>query len=115
MIELLRGLPPLLASHLELSLLALALAMAISLPLAIAVAARPRIASPAIANMSRVMSACLMASMAGPPGAPGAPDRMATAVRRMAPVPARRREERSTRMIDPGNGEEGWSMRQTLR
>ena len=44
MTELLRGLPPLLASHLELSLIALALAAAISLPLAIAVAPRPRVA-----------------------------------------------------------------------
>jgi osmoprotectant transport system permease protein len=42
--ELLRGLPPLLASHLELALLALALASAISLPLAIVAASRPRLA-----------------------------------------------------------------------
>ena len=46
--ELLRGLPPLLAAHLELSLVALALAVAISLPLAIAIAPRPRIALPVI-------------------------------------------------------------------
>lgn len=44
MTDLLDGLPPLLASHLELSLLALVLAAAISLPLAIVVAARPRLA-----------------------------------------------------------------------
>ncbi|HEY5952414.1 MAG TPA: ABC transporter permease, partial [Kofleriaceae bacterium] len=43
MSELLRGLPPLLASHLELALLALLIAAAISLPLAIVVAARPRL------------------------------------------------------------------------
>jgi osmoprotectant transport system permease protein len=42
--ELLRGLPPLLASHLELALVALGLAIAISLPLAIAAHARPRAA-----------------------------------------------------------------------
>jgi osmoprotectant transport system permease protein len=44
MTELLRGLPPLLASHLELALLALVIAAAISLPLAIVVASRPRVA-----------------------------------------------------------------------
>jgi osmoprotectant transport system permease protein len=44
MSELLRGLPPLLASHLELALLALLIAAALSLPLAILVAARPRLA-----------------------------------------------------------------------
>lgn len=44
MTELLRGLPPLLASHLELVLLALAAAATISLPLAIVVARRPRAA-----------------------------------------------------------------------
>ncbi|HEY5926768.1 MAG TPA: ABC transporter permease/substrate-binding protein [Kofleriaceae bacterium] len=44
MTELLRGLPPLLASHLELVLVALAVAAAISLPLAIAVTRRPRVA-----------------------------------------------------------------------
>jgi osmoprotectant transport system permease protein len=42
--EHLRGVPPLLASHLELVLIALVLAAAISLPLAIVVAARPRAA-----------------------------------------------------------------------
>ncbi len=45
MIELLRGLPPLLASHLELALVALVVAAAISLPLAIAVSRRPRLAT----------------------------------------------------------------------
>ena len=44
MSELLRGLPPLLASHVELVLLALVLATALALPLAIVVAGRPRIA-----------------------------------------------------------------------
>ncbi|MBA3395972.1 MAG: ABC transporter permease/substrate-binding protein [Deltaproteobacteria bacterium] len=44
MTELLRGIPPLLASHLELVLIALALAASISLPLAVVVAARPRLA-----------------------------------------------------------------------
>lgn len=44
MSELLRGLPPLLASHLELALLALAIASAISLPVAMFVASRPRAA-----------------------------------------------------------------------
>jgi osmoprotectant transport system permease protein len=43
MSELLRGLPPLLASHLELALLALLIAAAISLPLAMVVASRPRV------------------------------------------------------------------------
>jgi osmoprotectant transport system permease protein len=42
MTELVRGLPPLLASHLELALLALIIAAAISLPVAMVVAARPR-------------------------------------------------------------------------
>ncbi len=42
--ELLRGVPPLLASHLELVLVALALAIAIGLPLAILASARPRLA-----------------------------------------------------------------------
>jgi osmoprotectant transport system permease protein len=62
--ELLRGLPPLLASHLELSLLALALAMAISLPLAIAVAARPRIASPIVAAAGVVQTVPSLALLA---------------------------------------------------
>ena len=44
MSELLRGIPPLLASHLELAMIALFLAALISLPLAIVVAARPRAA-----------------------------------------------------------------------
>jgi osmoprotectant transport system permease protein len=43
-IELLNGLPPLLASHLELALLAIAIAAVISVPLAIAVSSRPRLA-----------------------------------------------------------------------
>jgi osmoprotectant transport system permease protein len=42
--ELLRGLPPLLASHVELVVVSLAVAGAISLPLAIAVTRRPRVA-----------------------------------------------------------------------
>lgn len=45
MTELLRGLPPLLASHLELALVALACAAAISLPLAVVVTSRPRLAA----------------------------------------------------------------------
>jgi osmoprotectant transport system permease protein len=44
MSDLLRGLPPLLASHLQLALLALLIAAALSLPLAVIVAARPRLA-----------------------------------------------------------------------
>ena len=44
MSELLRGIPPLLASHLQLAMIALFLAALISLPLAIVVAARPRAA-----------------------------------------------------------------------
>ena len=44
MSELLRGILPLLASHLQLVLVALALALAISLPLAVAVSRRPRTA-----------------------------------------------------------------------
>jgi len=46
--ELVRGLPPLLAAHLELVLVALVAACAISLPLAIAVASRPRLALPVV-------------------------------------------------------------------
>ncbi|HET9988408.1 MAG TPA: ABC transporter permease subunit, partial [Kofleriaceae bacterium] len=48
MTELVRGLPPLLAAHLELVLVALVAACAISLPLAIAVAGRPRLALPVV-------------------------------------------------------------------
>lgn len=44
MSELLRGLPPLLASHLTLTLVALALGIAVSVPLAIAAVDRPRLA-----------------------------------------------------------------------
>lgn len=44
MSELWRGLPPLLASHLVLTLVALAAGVAVSLPLAIAAASRPRLA-----------------------------------------------------------------------
>ncbi len=47
--DLLRGLPPLLAAHVQLVLVALVAAGAISLPLAIAVASRPRLASPIVA------------------------------------------------------------------
>jgi osmoprotectant transport system substrate-binding protein/osmoprotectant transport system permease protein len=47
--ELLRGLPPLLASHLTLALVALGFACALSLPLAIGVASRPRLAAPVLA------------------------------------------------------------------
>ncbi|MGE5183366.1 MAG: ABC transporter permease/substrate-binding protein [Acidobacteriota bacterium] len=46
--ELLRGLPPLLASHLELALVALVAGIAIGLPVAIAIAPRPRLALPVI-------------------------------------------------------------------
>ncbi len=49
MTELLRGLPPLLAAHLELALVALVLGTAISMPLAIAASSRPRLAAAAIA------------------------------------------------------------------
>lgn len=49
MSELLRGIPPLLASHLELTLIALALAAAIALPLAVVIAARPRLAFAVVA------------------------------------------------------------------
>ena len=49
MTELVRGLPPLLASHLELTLIALTAALLISLPLAILVADRPRLALPVVA------------------------------------------------------------------
>jgi osmoprotectant transport system permease protein len=47
--ELVRGLPPLLASHLELVLIALIAAVVISMPLAILVADRPRLAVPVVA------------------------------------------------------------------
>jgi osmoprotectant transport system permease protein len=46
--ELLRGLPPLLASHLELALVALVAAIVISMPLALALANRPRLAFPIV-------------------------------------------------------------------
>ncbi|MGN6107882.1 MAG: ABC transporter permease/substrate-binding protein [Kofleriaceae bacterium] len=46
---LIAGVPPLLASHLELVLLSIGIAVAISVPLAIAVAGRPRIAAPIVA------------------------------------------------------------------
>ena len=56
MSDLAAGVPPLLASHLELSLIALAVAIAISLPLAIAVAGRPRLAVPLLAGASVVQT-----------------------------------------------------------
>jgi osmoprotectant transport system permease protein len=46
--ELIRGLPPLLAAHLKLTLVALLAAGAISMPLAIAVSNRPRLAFPVV-------------------------------------------------------------------
>ncbi|MFT3693217.1 MAG: ABC transporter permease/substrate-binding protein [Kofleriaceae bacterium] len=49
MSELVAGLPPLLAAHLELVIVALVAAIVISMPLAIAVADRPRLAVPVIA------------------------------------------------------------------
>ena len=48
MSELVRGLPPLLASHLELVMIALIAAVLISMPLAILVADRPRLALPVV-------------------------------------------------------------------
>lgn len=48
MSELLRGVPPLLASHLALVLVALGAAIAVGLPLAIALANRPRLAFPIV-------------------------------------------------------------------
>lgn len=48
MTELWRGIPPLLASHLELALVALVAASAISLPIAVVVASRPRVAFPIV-------------------------------------------------------------------
>ncbi len=48
MTELFRGLPPLLASHMELVLVALLVACLVSMPLAIAVAGRPRLAFPIV-------------------------------------------------------------------
>jgi osmoprotectant transport system permease protein len=49
MTELLRGLPPLLASHFEIALVALTAGIAISLPLAVAIARRPRAAAGVLA------------------------------------------------------------------
>lgn len=46
--DLVRGLPPLLAAHLQLTLVALITALLISMPLAIAVASRPRLAFPVV-------------------------------------------------------------------
>src|SRR4051812_20793592 len=48
MVELIAGVPPLLASHLALVLVALAVAIAAGLPLAVALARRPRLAGPVI-------------------------------------------------------------------
>jgi osmoprotectant transport system permease protein len=62
--ELVRGLPPLLAAHLELALLALVLAAAISLPLAIVVAARPRIAFPIVTAAGIVQTVPSLALLA---------------------------------------------------
>jgi osmoprotectant transport system permease protein len=57
-------LPPLLASHLELSLIALALAATISLPLAVVVSARPRIAFPIVAAAGVVQTVPSLALLA---------------------------------------------------
>ncbi|MDX2092582.1 MAG: ABC transporter permease/substrate-binding protein [Kofleriaceae bacterium] len=46
--DLVRGLPPLLAAHLELTLVSLIAAIAISMPLAIVVSTRPRLAFPVV-------------------------------------------------------------------
>ncbi|HEY3801864.1 MAG TPA: ABC transporter permease/substrate-binding protein [Kofleriaceae bacterium] len=56
MTELLRGIPPLLAAHLELALVALILGAAISLPVAILVSRRPHLAEIAIAATSIVQT-----------------------------------------------------------
>jgi osmoprotectant transport system permease protein len=56
MSELLRGVPPLLASHLVLVLASLAIAIAIALPLAIVVAGRPRAAFATIAVASVIQT-----------------------------------------------------------
>ena len=48
MIELVRGLPPLLASHLVLVLVAVTAAIVIAIPIAIVLAGRPRLAFPVV-------------------------------------------------------------------
>jgi osmoprotectant transport system permease protein len=77
MTELLRGIPPLLAAHLELALVALVLGAAISLPLAIVLSGRPRVAETAIAMTSIVQTVPglallalmvpILAAIGGPP------------------------------------------------
>ncbi|MBZ0232526.1 MAG: ABC transporter permease, partial [Deltaproteobacteria bacterium] len=54
--ELVRGLPPLLADHLRITLVALAAGVALSLPLALAVARRPRAAAAVMAVASVVQT-----------------------------------------------------------
>jgi osmoprotectant transport system permease protein len=54
--DLLRGLPPLLADHLELTLIALLLAMLIGLPLAVVVSGRPRVATATVAVASVIQT-----------------------------------------------------------
>jgi osmoprotectant transport system permease protein len=49
MTELIRGVPPLLASHLQLVLVAIGAAIIVALPAAIVVAHRPRLATPIVA------------------------------------------------------------------
>ena len=74
MSELLRGLPPLLASHLELVLLALLIAAAISLPLAVVVAARPRLsfATLAVAGVIQTVPGLALLALMVPVLAQGA-------------------------------------------
>lgn len=56
MTELLGGIPPLLASHLELALIAVVTATAISLPLALVVAGRPRVAFATVGVASAIQT-----------------------------------------------------------
>jgi osmoprotectant transport system permease protein len=75
--ELLRGLPPLLAAHLELALVALVLGAAISIPLAIAASSRPNLAAAAVAVTGIIQTVPglallalmvpILASIGGPP------------------------------------------------
>ena len=77
MTELLRGIPPLLAAHLELALVALLLGAAISLPLAIVLSRRPGLAEAAIAMTSIIQTVPglallalmvpILAAIGGPP------------------------------------------------
>jgi osmoprotectant transport system permease protein len=71
--ELLRGIPPLLASHVVLALSALAVASALSLPLAMVASSRPRLAFvvTTIAGVIQTVPGLALLALMVPPRAPG--------------------------------------------